>query len=273
VAERGYHFVMRRPAAAIPVLCALFAGSTAAYAAGTEVATARPWIGIGVEEGAKGVKVNRVLEETPAERAGLQTGDEVLTIDGAAVKLPQDLISKVQDKGVGEKVTLVLDRAGKSVTVTLALEAKPDEVQFMRSRLVDKSAPAFDLSAVSGPHTPKLSSLTGNVVVIEFWATWCGPCNASLPKLNAWHDKYAKQGLRVVGISTEDTATLSKFAGDKKIKYTIAADADKKVTEAYHVPSIPTIVVIDKKGVVRYAGVGTGDNLSAAEAVIQSLLK
>lgn len=109
-------------------------------------------------------------------------------------------------------------------------------------------------------------------MVVEFWATWCGPCNASIPHLNDWQDKFGKKGLRVVAISNEDRGTIAGFVKDKKLKYTVASDPEGKVGGAYFVPALPTLVVIDKKGVVRFAGVGGGSNLDAAEAIFTKLL-
>jgi thiol-disulfide isomerase/thioredoxin len=232
---------------------------------------ATPWIGIGIAAGDKGVLVNQVLEATPAQRAGIQVGDQVVAIDGAAVARPEDLIGRVQQKGVGAKVALGVWRGGKVQTVSLALEARPDEVQLLREHLIGHPAPAFALAEAKGPFPATLRSLSGHVVLVEFWATWCGPCVASQPRLIAWQQKYGPRGLRIVGVSEEPLETIARHAEAHKVAYTVAHDPGT-VNEAYRIPAIPTLVVIDQKGIVRYADVGAGDKLDAAERVIDELL-
>jgi peroxiredoxin len=250
----------------IAVLVGLLLGGVGAA---QEAAT--PWIGIGVGEGQKGVAVTEVIDGTPAQRAGLRTGDEVVAIDGVAVAAAGDLIARVRDKGVGAKVTLALLRAGKAESITLALEARPDEVALLREHLVGKPAPTFALAETRGSYPAALGKLAGHVVLVEFWATWCGPCNASAPRLSAWQEKFGPRGLRIVGVSEEPLDVISRHAAAHKLGYTVAHDPGA-VNEAYQIPAIPTLVVVDRKGVVRYADVGAGDKLDAAERVISQLL-
>src|SRR5690242_9076205 len=99
---------------------------------------ARPWIGIGIEKGKDGVRVKEIMPSTPAEKAGLKVGDEVLSIDDQPVKEPQQLIDMVTSKGVGSKVKLWIVRDGKSVEIDLALEARPDELQLLKNQLENK---------------------------------------------------------------------------------------------------------------------------------------
>jgi thiol-disulfide isomerase/thioredoxin len=245
-----------------------------APAARAELGQARPWIGIEIEQGDRGVRIKAVREKTPAQAAGLKAGDEVLAIDGAAVKAPGELIGRVQDKGVGSQVALHVLRGKDEVDVKLALAARPDEAQLLREQLMDKPAPAFTVEKVIGPHAAALGELKGQVVVVEFWATWCGPCRSTMPILSAWQKKYGAQGLRVVGISAETREAIDEFLAAKKDKpgYTIGRDLGGKVSGAYGVPAIPTLVVVDRSGVVRFAEVGAGSNLDAAEATFLPLL-
>jgi peroxiredoxin len=237
-----------------------------------ELGQAKPWIGIEIGDGERGVLIKGVRDKTPAADAGLKPGDQVLSIDGRAVKAPQDLINCVQEKGVGTQVILRVLRGDKELEVKLRLAPRPDEAQMLRDGLVGKPAPDFALAASEGPYPAKLADLKGQVVVIEFWATWCGPCRSTLSTLSGWQKKYGDKGLRVVGISTEDIGTIAPFAKKKKLAHTVASDGDAKVTGAYGVPAIPTLVIVDRQGVVRYAEVGAGDNLAAAEMTVLKLL-
>jgi thiol-disulfide isomerase/thioredoxin len=246
-----------------------FVGAPAARA---QIGQARPWIGIAIEAGTHGVRIKEVRDKTPAKAAGLLDGDEVLSIDGKVVKQPAELIGAVQEKGVGSKVALVVRRGDKELKVELQLAARPDEQQMLRDHLIGKPAPAFVTEKVVGPHAASLADLKGNVVVVEFWATWCGPCKSTIPTLSGWQKKYGGKGLRVVGVSTEDTADLKRFLGKQKIAYTVARDPAGKTSSSWSVPAIPTIVIIDRDGVVRFAEVGGGSNLDAAEKVFVGLL-
>jgi peroxiredoxin len=252
-------------AAAVPIV-------VAARSAHAQLVQARPWIGIEIEQGQKGVRVKGVREHTPGAQAGLKAGDEVLAIDGKAVTKPDELIGYVQDKGVGTTVALHLARDGKELDVKLTLAARPDEAELLRQHLVGKPAPDFALADSMGPHPAKLADLKGNVVVVEFWATWCGPCRTTTATLTAWQKKYGPKGLRVVGISGEDWDTVKAFAQKQKLGHTVASDADGKIGGAYQIQAIPTLIIIDRDGVVRYAEMGAGDNLAAAERTFLKLL-
>jgi thiol-disulfide isomerase/thioredoxin len=233
------------------------------HAAGT-MQTARPWIGILIGPGTKGVLIKEVLPSTPAEKAGLKARDEVLSIDGSVVKAEGELIGRVQERGVGQRVTLKVLRSGKDLTIALALEARPDELKMLRDQLLGKPAPPFELAGASA------ASLKGQVVVLEFWATWCGPCRASLPRLGEWQKKYGPRGLRVIGISDEDPALVSKFAASKKVLHTVGSD--EKAKAAYRVPAVPMLVVIDRTGVVKHVEIGAGQKLDLVEQAFLPLL-
>ncbi len=239
-----------------------------------QIGQARPWMGIEIEQGTRGVRIKNVREKTPAQAAGLLAGDEVLTLDGRAVKTPGELIACVQEKGVGVQVALRVLRGKAELDVKLALAARPDEAQLLREHLIGKPAPAFVAEKLAGPHAAALGDLKGQVVVVEFWATWCGPCRSTLPTLSAWQKKYGDQGLRVVGISAEAKDALDEFLAKQKgkIGYTVGRDDGGKVSGAYGVPAIPTLIVIDRAGTVRFAEVGAGDNLALAEATFVPLL-
>src|SRR6188474_1635003 len=121
---------MRRLAIVLVYVSTLLALEGPAPAAGVPaVQTATPWIGVLIAPGSRGVRIKDVLPKTPGERAGLKPGDEVLAIDGIPVKSDGDLIGRVQERGVGQKVTLKILREGKENTISLALEARPDELK------------------------------------------------------------------------------------------------------------------------------------------------
>ncbi len=233
--------------------------------------SATPWIGIGLGPGTEGVGITALIENAPGQRAGLLPGDQVLAIDGAPVKVGQELVERVAEKGVGQTVTLTVLRAGKRFEVKLALEARPDQLQLLRDHLVGKKAPAFALEG-KGPHPARLDALSGKVVVLEFWATWCGPCNSTLPRLSEWQRRYGKRGLRVVGVSTEPLPVLTKHIGRRELGYTLATDPEGAMSDRFQVPAVPTFVVIDAGGIVRHVDVGAGSRVDAVEAAFLPLL-
>ena len=100
--------------------------------------------------------------------------------------------------------------------------------------------------ALSGPAVGKLADVRGHVAIVDFWATWCGPCAMAMPHLVELGHKY--KDLRIVGISDEDTADITKYVADHGIDYTIARDVDDVVTGHYLVTGLPTLVIIDKAG-------------------------
>ncbi|MBA3539172.1 MAG: TlpA family protein disulfide reductase, partial [Deltaproteobacteria bacterium] len=151
-------------------------------------------------------------------------------------------------------------------------ERTPETSAMMRQLLVDRPAPAFAASLVTGPHAAKLADHLGHVVILDFWATWCGPCRLTIPRLNAWQKQYGSTGLRIVGVSGESADDIRGYSTEHKLEYTVARDDGDLISRDYLVPAIPMLVVIDRQGVVRGVGLGAGD-LDIIEALVVRLLK
>lgn len=222
----------------------------------------KPWLGVGIERGKSGVLVKGVIPNTPAEGAGFKVGDEVLKIDGKPVKDPQELISIIQASGIGQTVKVELLRDKKTITKTLKLVVRPDELKLLRDRLVGKPAPKFDLEVIEGKEPGSSKSLAGRVVLVEIWATWCPACRASHPRLSEF--AAANPEIAVITISDEDKETLKAYSNRIKPKFTVLRDPDGKATAEWMASAIPMISVIGKDGKVIFATVGAGEDLEEA---------
>jgi peroxiredoxin len=143
--------------------------------------------------------------------------------------------------------------------------------------LVGNPAPDFSVKAVTGGSgSVSLKSLRGKVVLVDFWGTFCEPCKKSFPKLQDLNTKYAASGLKIIGISedeSEDKDKIPGFADTYGAKFTLGWDADKTIAKHYKPETMPSSFIIDKKGVVRYAHVGYHDGEEAeVEKEIKELL-
>jgi cytochrome c biogenesis protein CcmG, thiol:disulfide interchange protein DsbE len=123
----------------------------------------------------------------------------------------------------------------------------------------------FDKSVV----TP--TDMAGKVVVINYWVTWCGPCKAEMPMMDAYHRRHKKLGFEIFGVVTKDSVPLSRMKKLAEVlSYPLASDLKGKYGIIKE--SVPTSYIIDRKGIVRYAKPGSFDDAEFA-ALIDPLLK
>ena len=142
------------------------------------------------------------------------------------------------------------------------------------SLLVDEEAPLFTLTDINGANF-SLDDFRGKVVVLDFFATWCGPCKTQMPHLSQICEKYNNSKVVVISISVDprsDTVEkLKQFASDNNMTWIVARDT-AGVAKNYGVTPIPTLFIIDQKGIVRYVHVGLTP-ASTLSSEIDSLLE
>jgi len=122
--------------------------------------------------------------------------------------------------------------------------------------------------------TYKLSDLKGKVVLIDFWATWCGPCREELPIIEKLHREFKDKNLVVLGISNEGRDTIEKFLKNNPLTFPILLDEKGKVAKSYRVVAIPRLLLIDKTGKIRKDILGYNPrNEEILRELIERLLK
>jgi len=113
-------------------------------------------------------------------------------------------------------------------------------------------APDFALKSDSGENL-RLSELRGEVVLINFWASWCGPCRQEMPILSELHEQYQDMGFTVLGVNVEEnSADARKLLKDMPVSFPVLFDNDSKVSKQYDVVAMPSTVLVDRDGNVRY---------------------
>jgi len=133
-------------------------------------------------------------------------------------------------------------------------------------------APDFTVSGLHG-ETIKLSSFHGHPVMIDFWATWCGPCVGSLPNTEDLYNRGMRKGLVVMAISGEDKSTVSDFIKQNHYHFPTYVDNTKEANKTYQANAIPCVVVIDAEGKLVAYIVGGGRDDEIKEALAKAGVK
>lgn len=137
-----------------------------------------------------------------------------------------------------------------------------------------QQAPDFTLKTLTGRNL-RLNEQRGQVVMLNFWATWCAPCKQEMPHLNRLHDKYGDTGFVLLGINVDDDpAKAAADAAKLGIRFPVLLDGAKAVSKLYGLDAMPTTVVIDRDGQVRHVHLGYRNGLEAVyDQQIRSLVK
>lgn len=149
---------------------------------------------------------------------------------------------------------------------------------FARSPLVGKPAPDFGLQVVAGEPVDgrswfQLSETVGRVVVLDFWASWCEACRASTPMLNEVSLKFRDQGVAFIGVNVEPVRAgqVREAHAAFGAVFPSVADVQGTVQRAFAVRALPTVVVIDRAGLVTYAAAGVPSEGGLSSAISTAL--
>jgi thiol-disulfide isomerase/thioredoxin len=215
------------------------------------------WYALGVED-----RLPRRVEVHYRTRAG--DGFAILTISGLRVNeptAPEDFAPPALPEG--------FERRPYTPRVQFAT---PDA---MPAAILEpgQAAPAFALKDAKGREVSS-TDLRGRVVLLEFWATWCGPCIRAMPAIQKLHEEFADQGLSVFGINVWDAqADPVKFKAERGFTYGLLLQGDS-VAARFGVSGIPAFFLIGKDGVILHSASGFGpDTERAVRAKIQAALR
>lgn len=212
----------------------------------------------------RGVVIHQVLRDSAADRAGLKVGDVILAVNGVPMRSPQEMVGYIRRHFAGAIVSIEYVQDGITKTQQVALGERLET-----QSLNGKAAPKISLPVFGRAGT--FSVQPGKVYIVDFWATWCSACEPVRRTLEEFKAGGKNSGIEVIGITTEDTATIQAFYREKNPPYPILIDSANEVTMRYHVAGYPTIAVIDSKGVVRFAGFASGGGLETAVRLAQRL--
>jgi thiol-disulfide isomerase/thioredoxin len=195
------------------------------------------------------------MSRSPAQKAGLRKDDIIRAIDGVEIKKAQQVSLLIGRRAPGSELTIALCRNGTDITEIVHLSARPNPSATALS-LKGKAAPPFVVTLFESAETRPLDDYRGKVLLLEFWATWCGPCIKAIPGLNDVRDRFSEEDLAIVAVSNEGRTVLGKFVRKTQVDYTIALS--EQTRHDYWVRGISTTFLIDTEGIVRWGSVGSG---------------
>jgi peroxiredoxin len=137
---------------------------------------------------------------------------------------------------------------------------------------VGNQAPDFSLTDLDG-NTVSLTDFRGQGVLLNFWASWCGPCRTEMPYLQEIHEQWSYLGIAVLAVNLEESqTTVNNFVTDNNLTFPVLLDTQAEVAKMYSISAIPTTVFIDKDGIITERKVGSFPNRESIEPSLGEIM-
>jgi len=203
----------------------------------------------------------------------MRTGDILTAADQRPLLGPRDFVNLVHGREPGTPLTLSGTRGNAQVSFALKVENSPDENGVLERVLVGLPAPPLaGLVPLGQSEVPSWEKLRGHVVVLDFWAPWCGVCHLVTGELNRWQARFGNP-LTVMGIAAGEVSDIAPYAPRFHMQYPVFADPNEQIVRAYEAFAVPLVLVVDASGVVRAVTLGySSERLNKMEKLVEKLL-
>lgn len=243
------------------------------FALCTIPAFAVPWLGVTFKkttfENHLALDVKGVHPGSGCFTAGVVAGDKIVGVEGKPLNDMSQLTSVIGSAKAGHTMKIEIERGGKKIPLKVKLTDRPDDISSLTGSAIGSKMAELGKNFYQNADKRKAKP---KATLLDFWATWCGPCRKTLPILESIYAKLGNQGLEIIGIADEDLGTLNAFyERQHRSPYPLYRDATKELWRRYGIRSVPTLMLLDSEGYIK--GVWSGvPNQKALEQIVQETM-
>ena len=219
-------------------------------------------------------------------------GEKVIVSDINATLDAGDMVALIGPNGAGKSTLFktlssrikpvegTIELMGKDLTayspnekaklLGIVLTERPDDMSSLTGSSIGSKALAFQQNFYRNGEKRKSKP---KVTLLDFWATWCGPCRQTLPIVGRLYEKLSSRGFEVIGVSTEQLSVLEQFYKEHPSPYPLYRDATQEMNRRYGVSAIPTLMLLDENGYIQKVWPGVPSDKALEKAILEAMGK